>query len=516
FNSALNSYNDLVNRAGPNDFIVPFNVKEGETHNETRTTIKLERSFMRQNLRTFPVIGFGTMPFFYLNDVPAENNYDWFTAHKNTRGLLPRGTQYMTALMKKGMIIEADHMSDDAQQSAMQMLNRYHYPMISGHSNFRELRREANETGGGGKEARLKTEFTIYDSKVNEINDAGGMFGIMTQQNNIRTAENCPVPNNAAGGSSSFAQAYWYVLQKTGGQKGIAFGSDFNGFAPQIAPRFGTEAAFMLEGDDILNYSVQREDERIAPLSNTRTSNVGAFYSLGWYKARRNQAFSQTNGVRYNSPIKTWHYHRFQAPSFLTWEERDIWEAIAIAKSGVQPAQAWQPGGGLSPERTGIQQDKIKNIAEGIRWGLLREPTGDYGAFLECPEYIVRDENLNNCMPERKAAYMAVRGINSLPERMKTPVTMDLYTVINRIYQLWMQFENGPNEPLRRSYAYTGGRDFDFNLDGLAHYGMFPDLIQDLKNNGFNSEQLRPLFMGPEQYLKMWDQADSAKNNVRD
>ena len=25
-------------------------------------------------------------------------------------------------------------------------------------------------------------------------------------------------------------------------------------------------------------------------------------------------------------------------------------------------------------------------------------------------------------------------------------------------------------------------REFDYNLDGLAHYGMLPDLLQDLKN----------------------------------
>ncbi len=494
FNHALNSYNDLVNRSSNDGDIEAFDVKEGETSDDSRTTVKMDRTFMRQNLRTFPVLGFGTIPFFYSNDVPEYYNYNSFNAHKNTHPLTAKGRLYITALMKRGMVIDVDHMSDASQQIAMHMLQRFNYPMISGHTNFRELRREADETGGD-KEARLKTEFTIFDSRVTEISEGGGMFGLMTQQNNIRSASGCPVLNNAAGGSSSFAQAYWYALQKTGGQKGIAFGTDFNGFAPQIAPRFGTEAAYFLEGDNILNYS-----------TGTR----------GEDKVRRQQAFSQTNGVQYDSPIKTYHYHRFPLPPFLTMEERDIWEAIAIAKSGTDPEHAWQPGGFISAERTFIQQDKIKNLAKGFRWGLLREPTGDYGAFLECPEYIVRNEDLNNCMPERKAAYLAVRGINSLPEHMKTPRTRELYNVINLIYQLWIQFENGPNEPLRRSFAYNGGRDFDFNIDGLAHYGMFPDLIQDLKNQGFSPEHIRPLFMATEQYLKMWEQAEAAKTNVSD
>ena len=490
FNSALNSYNDLVNRSSNDGPIEAFKMIEGNSGDETRTTVKLNRDFMRQNLRTFPVVGFGTMPFFYMNDVPAIYNYDAFTFHKNAMGLTSPGAVYVTELMKKGMMIDVDHMSDLAQNATMEMMHRFNYPMISGHTNFRDLRRENNGTGGGEKEARQKTEFTIFNSRANQINQAGGMFGLMTQQNNVAPAAGCPVPNNAAGGSPSFAQAYWYALQKTNGNKGIAFGSDFNGFAPQIAPRFGVDAGFMLEGDNVLNVSVGPRGED---------------------KVRRQQAFAQRNGVKYDVQVKTYHYHRFLKPAFLTSEEREIWEAIAIAKTGTRPSTAWQPGGGLSVERTGLQQDKITNMAKGFQ----TNPVGDYLNFLNCPEYVVHDENLNNCMPERKAAFMCVHGKTSLPENMRTARTMELYGIMKPIYDLWMQFENGPNEPLRRSFAYPGGRDFDFNLDGLAHYGMFPDLIQDLKNLGFTSRQLTPLFMAAEQYLKMWEQADRSKGSVR-
>ena len=490
FNSALNSYNDLVNRSSPDGIIEAFKVTEGNLPNETRTTVKLNRDFMRQNLRGFPVAGFGTMPFFYLNDVPANYNYNGFTFHKNAVGLTDPGVRYITELMKRGMIIDVDHMSDLAQNTTMDMMRRFNYPMISGHTNFRDLRRENNGTGGSEKEARLKTEFTIFSSRVNQISDAGGMFGLMTQQNNVDSAVRCPAPNNSAGGSSSFAQAYWYALQKTGGNKGIAFGSDFNGFAPQIAPRFGVDAGFMLEGDDVLNVQ---------------------YGSRGEDRVRRKHAFAQRNGVKYDLPVRTYHYHRFLKPSFLTSEEREIWEAIAIAKSGTAPSAAWQPGGGGSVDRTGLQQDKITNMAKGFQ----TKPVGDFLQSLNCPEYIVRDENLNNCMPERKAAFMCANRVDLLPLEMRTRRTMELYEVMKPIYDLWMQFENGPNEPLRRNFAYNGGRDFDFNLDGLAHYGMFPDLIQDLKNLGFTTGQLTPLFMASEQYIKMWEQADRVKGNVR-
>lgn len=490
FNSALNSYNDLVNRTSNDGPIQAFRVREGSSGDETRTTVKLNRDFMRQNLRTLPIAGFGTVPFFYMNDVPAEYNYDRFNFHKNNDGLSTKGVSYITELMKKGMVIDVDHMSDLSQNTAMDMMRRFSYPMISGHTNFRDLRREYTGTGGSEKETRLKTEFTIFNSRANQINAAGGMFGLMTQQNNVQDAASCPVPNNAAGGSPSFAQAYWYAIQKTGVEKGIAFGSDFNGFAPQIAPRFGVDAGFMLQGDDVLNVSTGPRGED---------------------KLRRTQAFAQRNGVKYDRNVKTYHYHRFLKPPFLTSEEREIWEAIAIAKSGTAPSSAWQPGGGLSVDRTGLQQDKIHNMAKGFQ----TNPTGDYLNFLNCPEYVSRIEELNNCMPERKAAFLCVHGEGSLPANMKTTRTMELYRVMKPIYDLWVQFENGPNEPLRRSYAYNGGRDFDFNIDGLAHYGMFPDLIQDLKNLGFTPGQLTPLFLASEQYIQMWEQAHRAKGNVR-
>ncbi|MCX6317226.1 MAG: membrane dipeptidase [Bacteroidetes bacterium] len=494
FNSALNSYNDLVNRGRNNGDLTCLNVKEGiSNYDETRVNVKLERGIMRQEMRFVPIVGFGNIPFFYKNDVPARYNYESFISHKNANGLTAAGYTYIYELMKKGVIIDIDHMSDDAQNMAVREMKRNNYPLLSGHTNFRDLRREGTETEGDGREARLKTEFTIYNSRAIEIINSGGMFGLMNQQNNVNNAPGCTIPNTSAGGTSSFIQAYWYALQKGGEEHGIAFGSDANGFAPQVAPRFGTDAVYFLEGDKGLNPQLGDWDK------DTR---------------RRRFAFQQTNGVRYDKPITTWHYHRFQPTGFLTQEERDIWEALAMAKSGTDINNAWQPGGGLNfPERTDIQRDKIKNIAYGFRWGILREPTGDYGAYLECPEYIVRDENLNNCMPERKAAYLCIRGENSLPEHMKSSRTIELYRIMKRIYDLWMQFENGPNEPLRRSFA--GTRDFDFNLDGQAHYGMLPDLIQDMKNHGLSAAQMKPLFLGANQFISLWEKAEAAKNNIQ-
>ena len=63
----------------------------------------------------------------------------------------------------------------------------------------------------------------------------------------------------------------------------------------------------------------------------------------------------------------------------------------------------------------------------------------------------------------------------------------------------------GSNAPLT---PYTmGRRTFDFNVDGLAHYGLLPDLLQDLKNIGLDTPAFEALFSSAEAYLTMWDQS---------
>jgi hypothetical protein len=62
----------------------------------------------------------------------------------------------------------------------------------------------------------------------------------------------------------------------------------------------------------------------------------------------------------------------------------------------------------------------------------------------------------------------------------------------------------GDNRPLIRSTAGPR-REFDINLDGMAHYGMLPDFLQDIKNSGVTAEDLVPLFRSAYDYIQMWD-----------
>lgn len=55
----------------------------------------------------------------------------------------------------------------------------------------------------------------------------------------------------------------------------------------------------------------------------------------------------------------------------------------------------------------------------------------------------------------------------------------------------------------------TGSQTFDYNTTGLAHVGLLPDFIEDLKKVGLTNEDLRPLFSSAEAYIAMWERIEA-------
>ena len=52
----------------------------------------------------------------------------------------------------------------------------------------------------------------------------------------------------------------------------------------------------------------------------------------------------------------------------------------------------------------------------------------------------------------------------------------------------------------------SGTRTFDVNVDGVAHYGLYPDWIEDLRVQA-GDEIVADLARGSEAYLQMWERA---------
>jgi len=53
----------------------------------------------------------------------------------------------------------------------------------------------------------------------------------------------------------------------------------------------------------------------------------------------------------------------------------------------------------------------------------------------------------------------------------------------------------------------TGERTFDLNEDGVAHYGLFADLLNAVQSEPDGPQAMRTLFRSAEAYLQMWERA---------
>jgi hypothetical protein len=54
----------------------------------------------------------------------------------------------------------------------------------------------------------------------------------------------------------------------------------------------------------------------------------------------------------------------------------------------------------------------------------------------------------------------------------------------------------------------TGQKVFDFNGDGIAHIGLLPDLIADLRMIGLTDADLDPLFRSAEGFIQVWERSE--------
>ncbi len=52
-------------------------------------------------------------------------------------------------------------------------------------------------------------------------------------------------------------------------------------------------------------------------------------------------------------------------------------------------------------------------------------------------------------------------------------------------------------------------RRFDFNTDGFAQVGMYPDLVEDLQKIGLTANDLDPLFRSADAFVRLWEKVES-------
>jgi microsomal dipeptidase-like Zn-dependent dipeptidase len=405
--------------------------------------------------------------------------------HANVRGLNEYGRILLEELMARGMLIDLDHMSEKTTDAALAIAEEHSYPVMLSHSWFRDLLYSADtefdkhkhEFFGTSDVHKVAHEAGKRGDQLERIGKLGGIISPIWNQGDLAGLRRCmpdlakKIPEPNAGSSTSWAQAYLYAVAKMGG-RGVALGSDINGAAGLPGPRFGPFGA----------YGVNEDESRIAQ--------------------RRGEIERQTNGVRYDEPIRDYRWHRFESKldGGYTDEEEDIWQGIAQYTAGYNPWIHRHPKTDF-PEASIKQalelinayndQSYVDNITQGLVAADLRIP--------------VEEDQVEDWPIEQRAAYYARRGMTQLGDKERNKV-VELVGKIRAIWDKWQEMD-GDNRPLTRSKAGQR-RDFDINLDGVAHYGMLPDFLQDVRNIGLSAEDLAPLFRSAYDYVEMWGKCE--------
>ena len=173
-------------------------------------------------------------------------------------GLTSLGSALLNKLKQKGMIIDIDHMSNHSLDTTLDWAETNNYPVVASHVLFYDLHKQTYINGdNAGRHERLRTS-----QQLTRIKNVGGMITVMLKDDVQDTGnkgkvatvpyQNGTVPQNCLHSTKTLADAFQYAVDKMGGP--VAFGSDFNGIAGHIGPRFGSDACGGL-GDDLQHLS---------------------------------------------------------------------------------------------------------------------------------------------------------------------------------------------------------------------------------------------------------------------
>lgn len=411
----------------------------------------------------------------------------------NTLGLTNIGNKLIQKMMVNGFIIDSEHMGYETKDNVLSVAGARGYPIISSHTdpaglsltwtgspvefkdNFGSKDNQIfNQRNFGTTNIRnLANEFEMADEHFTKIFNSGGTVGVfmLPYYKNSYNGYLGAVANDCAGSTKTFAQMYLYCLEKMN-MRGVAVASD-RGMTDFIGPRFGPNSAYGLKDEKLMSMKIN---------------------------ARKDQRLAQRNGVRYDVPMTTYHaewYENLEMKGgilsilddiIVTYLEEDIWKALAAYEAGIGVEN-------VPLSREVLKLGRIKNFYQGLMISAMdNPPIKDQSYFEKAAMFCVKNNVSVTSLP----------GFDMWLGFDKETVT----TLHNTIVPVWHSWQSkyGNNQPLRR--YKTGNRYWDFNTDGMAHYGLMPDFLQDLRNIG--TPHLFVLLRSAEDYIQMWEKAQAA------
>lgn len=476
-----------------------------------------------------------------LDVIPVGNNYPsylWkrYAGHINKLGLTTAGEIAVNEMMKLGMMIDIDH-------AGRKTVDRYFdiafavpggYPLNSGHNQFTETRWTEAQLLPDGYDLSTDAGRKLYTNHYNHISEKianendrkpdelrklkelGGMMGVGIAGANVNAYTNVVpasarrytqsvVVNDNPGSSKSAAQLLLYAIEKMEGSN-VCFGTDINGFAGLVGPRFGANSASAAGHDRydiynrknyVYNQAGQVKYKPFTDLSGSRFRGIltGSYDDLK------------------NNPDKF-----LQEGKLFTEEQGDFMLAMQIYYA-MDPVFKREAESGDTKNKidkylntvvhNSYDKNRIKEFIKGLIKGGNGEGighdvfNGDVGTQQQIACKVSRERIFNNRTVDSRISDVTSNGEKNRRYLLLNQA-FDYYTIMRR---------PGNNEPLTPSS--TLGKTWDYNIDGMAHYGMMVDFFQDLKNVGMKPKDMSVLFNSAEDFAKMWERCLRQSEKVK-
>ena len=441
--------------------------------------------------------------------IPLPGNYPIYPTKteapngtRNALGLTPLGRFAINEMMNLGIMIDADHMSQQAISGPRGLIEMatgrpVGYPINSGHNGFRDL----------GIEERAENSRTA--TQMEKIQELGGLIGVGWENSkdgsftkafgevSSPVFSHSEIDNDCAGTSKTFAQTFLLALERLKGGH-IAIGTDINGFVVSPGPRFGPQAAFGLGAKEEAERHEQIDAQHNGVLYEPRYApplTTSAFRGRAMEPKNLTGEVVTTNGYAYNVDQADF----FAALNIFYSLEAGVAAGSVTEQSVMAPINTTAVSysanyAGQYPETdlSGGSRAHIANYALGLlagikNWTIGFDATPDKTATTMIGKAVYQNKNVpGSVLPVEIAAS---------PEYLK-----------RYLHQLkvWDDYQKifGTNTPMKRSRS--GSKQWDINFEGVAHYGLLPDFLQDLSNVGMEARDLSVLFRSAEDFAQMW------------
>lgn len=206
--------------------------------------------------------------------------------HVNKYGLTDLGKVAVKEMMRMGMLIDIDHMSDKSQDDTLRLAEQFGYPVNIGHNGLQNSR---------------DSERIASIANVQRVARLGGVFG-------VGTADSDKHPTDAVTVINSF-NAVWATMAGNGGTPRVAIGTDVNGMErlPRASP--GLSSGDFYSGftksktgnhtwdytkDGVAHYGLiadfMRDISRRSPTVYDNLMNSAEYFAQMWEKAERQKS----------------------------------------------------------------------------------------------------------------------------------------------------------------------------------------------------------------------------------